>query len=487
MNLKQSRCVSIFMSQGFVKAAQVTSLGVVEKLARNNVDQGGVDAALRRTLVGFDLKKSALLCLVPGDVATTKNLEVPSADPEEIESIVTLQASRFTPFSKDEILTSYIKLGASRPNFTRVLVVVVKRDAVKDRLAWLKSAGVNADSVIFVPEAIARFYGKSFGALKTRVPVGLVDVNRESTNFMILAQGTVAAFRNVPVGIARLSQNAEAKAELIEGIKASVDAYEQEGLGGKPAQFYLTTHDGVLDGFDALLTENLGATASFMPYTNMLRASPVIQGILSKDFADESALDVIAAASMASKCEADIVPQEVRDHRVVAEKGRQTLQAGILVLVSLVFIGGALLSKVYFKDRFLKQNLIAKYSEQRQEVQNLEKTVSKTRILRHYLEARTLPLDALRELFRIIPPEIYLSSITKDEDGSLSVQGVSESMSKVFAFVTALEEAPLFEGVKTKSTTAKKDRGKDVAGFEITMKIVSDPSASPEQKKVEKK
>ena len=44
-------------------------------------------------------------------------------------------------------------------------------------------------------------------------------------------------------------------------------------------------------------------------------------------------------------------------------------------------------------------------------------------------------------------------------------------MSRVFNFVTALEEAELFKNVKTRSTTAKKDRGKDVAAFEITLKL----------------
>jgi hypothetical protein len=56
-------------------------------------------------------------------------------------------------------------------------------------------------------------------------------------------------------------------------------------------------------------------------------------------------------------------------------------------------------------------------------------------------------------------------------------------MSKVFSFVTALEASPLFEGVKTKSTSTKKERGKEVAAFEIIMKLTSAdaPAAAPAQ------
>jgi Tfp pilus assembly protein PilN len=136
-------------------------------------------------------------------------------------------------------------------------------------------------------------------------------------------------------------------------------------------------------------------------------------------------------------------------------------------------VGGGLLSRVYFKDVFLRQNLVEKYSDQKKEVGLLEGTMNKTRILRDYLQARQLPLEAVRELYRIIPNEMYLSNISMDDQGDVTIQGVSESMSRVFAVVTALEESPLFENVKTKSTTAKKERGKDVAAFEIVLKLSS--------------
>ena len=55
-------------------------------------------------------------------------------------------------------------------------------------------------------------------------------------------------------------------------------------------------------------------------------------------------------------------------------------------------------------------------------------------------------------------------------------------MSRVFTLVTALEESPLFKAVKTQSTTAKKERGKDVAVFEISFKLESARDDVPEGK-----
>jgi Tfp pilus assembly protein PilN len=215
-----------------------------------------------------------------------------------------------------------------------------------------------------------------------------------------------------------------------------------------------------------------------MPYAGLLKGFKGLKEQLVNDFADESALDVIATATVAAKCSADLVPQEIRDQRAVAEKGRDTLKAGVLVLLLLLFVGGGLLSRVYFKDAFLKQNLIGKYADQKKEVGLLEGLISKTRVMRDYLEARQVPLEAVRELYRIIPDEIYLSSISLDDAGNVAILGVSESMSRVFGIVTALEESALFENVKTKSTTAKKERGKDVAAFEIVFKLSPVTAAS---------
>jgi Tfp pilus assembly protein PilN len=62
-----------------------------------------------------------------------------------------------------------------------------------------------------------------------------------------------------------------------------------------------------------------------------------------------------------------------------------------------------------------------------------------------------------------------------DENGTIDIVGISESMSRVFNLVSALEDSDLFKNVKTKSTSTKQERGKDVAAFEITFRLESAP------------
>jgi Tfp pilus assembly PilM family ATPase/Tfp pilus assembly protein PilN len=472
MKLKKPRFICISISSTLVKAAQVTSSGVVEQVAKQAFEKETAHIALKQILSKFQTKGAGIICTVPGDVATTKNLDVPSASHEEIESILTLQASRVTPYSKDEILTGYLKLGSPKPHFTRVLLIIVNREMVKEKLDVFRSAGLQTDTVIFAPEAVVLFYAQALHIKKSDPPIALLDVGLQNTNFIVESQGVAVMTRNIPIGLEQLAGDAEVSKQLVEEIKTSANAYEQEGIGPKIGKACFTTSHTAMAGLDALVAEALGVKVETVPYTKYVKGSKQITTTLNMDFIDDPVLDIISAGVTAANCQAELVPQEIKDQRSLLERGRETMKAGTLVLVTLFFIAGALLSKVYFKDQFLKQNLIARYSQQVEEVKSLENTIAKARMLNQYLETRALPLEVIRELYRLIPKEIYLNAIRLDDAGNLSIQGISDSMSKVFAFVTALEDSPFFDNVKTKSTASKKDRGKDVATFEIGMKLV---------------
>ena len=95
------RYLSISINETIVKVAQVKSSGIVEKIARGEASDASPESTakvLKSLLNGFD-RKAAVICVVPANAVTAKNLEVPSSDPEEIKSIINLQVGRHTPYS----------------------------------------------------------------------------------------------------------------------------------------------------------------------------------------------------------------------------------------------------------------------------------------------------------------------------------------------------------------------------------------------------
>lgn len=482
MSLRYSRYISIAISSDTLKIAQVRSSGYIEKITKRPVSNAGADAALLGVLSGFNPARSGIICLIPADVVTLKTIEVPSVDKDELDSILALQAARQTPFNKEEILTGYLQLGHPKPNSTRVLLVVVKRDVVKDKIALMRRAKLETTGVQFIPEGIARFYGSLLKHKKNDAPVVVIDFAKTSATFILEEQAVLLSARSIPVGFEHLSVDAEAVGQFMNELKLSLEAYEQQGAPLKPGRFVLTSKQSCLTPIVDAISSAYGVKVEQIPYVDFLQADSKVKEALTKDFADDTALDVIASAVSAPKCQIDLVSQEIKDQRAVFLRGQETFKAGVLVILFLFFISGGMSSRVYFRDMFLKQNLIEKFAEQKIEVRNLENMAAKTRILRQHMSAREIPLEVIRELYRLVPDEMYLSNTSIDIAGTMTLQGASDSMSQVFSFVTSLEDSDFFESVKTKSTATRKERGKDVAVFEIVLGISSSGQSAVRQK-----
>jgi Tfp pilus assembly PilM family ATPase/Tfp pilus assembly protein PilN len=471
--------LSIYISDQTIKVAHVKASGAVIKVARRDI-QGAVGDALvkelKTVLSGFSTKNLNVICVVPPSVATTKNIEIPSVDPEEIKSIIGLQAGRHTPFARDEILIGYINLGSYQANYTKALLVIVNRNIVKDRFNLFGQVGLQINQVLFSPEGIARFYAKALNLRRDSAPVGIIDVTDHSTNFIIESRGAAVTCRSIPIGVKHLqTQLDEAKNKLIEEIKTSIDAYRDEDTDKAPDYFVLTSANPAVKDLQTSLTERLAINVQVSPFFSHLKAASGLKKKLEKDFADDTLTDVIAPAVSASRAEVNLMPEEIQMKRSMEVQSREVAQTGVLAIVILILVGAILLTKIYFKDAFLNKNLRARYAQQHDEVKQLEEKLRKTRVVRDLFESRLGTLEAMRELYSIIPNDIYLNTVNVTEDGLVNINGMAETTSRVYAFVSSLSGSPEFDGVKTKSTAGKKDRGKDMVAFEIEFNFKNNP------------
>ena len=473
------RYLSISIQDTSVKVAQARASGAVEKIARASAPDATPDAVsktLKSLLSGFD-RKAPVVCVIPASAATSKNIEVPSSDPQEIKSIINLQASRHTPYSREEVLIGHINLGTSGTN-TKILLVIAHRNVVKERLDALEKAGLNPDKVLFVPEGIGRLYARGLNLKNNAVPLGVIDFTVSSVNFLVVSRGCVAFARSIPMGVKQVIDDAQASAKLCEELVKSVAAYQSEDIDPVPASYVVTTDHNAVKGMVGALNEALKAEVRLSPYVNLVKAGAV-KSKLQRDYADDSFLDVIAPVAAINKAEINLMPEEIVLKRTVERQSHEATKAGIATVLIMVLLGAMAMGKIYFKDTFLNKNLREHFAAQKEEVEKLQDRMAKTRVVREYLGSRMASLETIRELYRITPVDIYLSGLSMDEDGSVAINGVSESMSQVFAYVKALDDSPMFKNVKTKSTTTKKERGKDMAVFELALKLEESRKESP--------
>ena len=472
--------LTISINDGIIKLAQVTSSGSLERVARTtfSATPGGDEAAkaLKSLLPSFN-RQASLICVIPANVATAKGIEVPSTDPEEIKSIINLQASRHTPYSREEVLISYINLGMNAYSNTRLLLVIVHRDMVKERISILEKSGLDVDQILFVPEAQARFYAKALNLKKEAPPVGIIDFALNATSYIVISKGSLLFVRHIPVGIKALMEGADAPAKLQEEFKKSMDAFMQEDGNEAPTSYTVTTAHEAVNVILPTLKENLKIDFKVNAFTNFIKGAVNQRKKLLSDFGDDSFLDVIAPASSVSKCEINLMPEEMILKKTVELQSKEASKSGVAAVVIMMLIGAMIMANIYFKDTFLNKNLREQFAPQKEQVEKLEVQMNKIKLVRGYIQDRMVTLDTIHELYRITPHTVYLNNITLDDDGTVTIDGIADSMALVYSFVKSFDDSTMFKGAKIKSTSTKKDNGKDVAAFEIEFKLDSSKDA----------
>jgi len=487
MGQKDNEYISCLLTEEILKVAQIKISGstpTVENLGildiKGKADQD-IESDLKALLSSFNLPKSkrSAVCVVPPSMTTTKNIEIPSLDPGEIESIIDLQAGRHTPYSREEIVIGYINFGVYQKNYSKILLVIVNRQVIMRQINLLQAAGFKVGKIFFGPEVKSGFYSKVLNADSDESPTGIVDINGSFTDFTIMLKGMAIACRSIPIGFKDISQKEEEKERFVSELKQSIESYESEDIEKIPEKYVFTKKGILIDPLQALSSSSLGSQFEIVSCEDNLAFSDIAKKVLEEN-TEESFLDVLSPSCAFEKYQIDLLPEEIKAQRVIEKQGAEGIKFGILMILFLVFFGSIFMSKVYFK-KSLVEKIKKQYDETQKSARDLEKISTKTRIIKGYLESRLIPLEVVEELYRIIPDDIYLKNLSLDENGKISIDGTSDSMSQVFALVGTLEDSNLFKGVKTKSTTAKKERGKDVASFEIAFKLESAEDVDDEE------
>ncbi len=483
---KETGYISLLLTEEVLKVAHLksTSSGPsVVNLAFYNVNglsDEDISAELKKILDQFNAARLNAVCVLPPSVTTTKNIEIPSLDPKEIGSIIDLQAGRHTPYSREEIIIGYINFGVYQKNYSKILLVIVNRETIMRQVNILQSVGVKAKKIFFAPEVEAKFYSKVSGLSSEDAPIGIIDINNNFTDFTIMLRGTAIACRSIPVGMSQIQQEGDSsKEKFINELKQSIESYQNEDIEKVPQKYILSDGRESTQSFQTSVAEALNAKLEIIPYSKKLNFSDFAKKVMDDNMA-ETFLDVVSPVFEEGCCQIDLLPEEIKTRYLLEKQSFEGIKFAALTIVFLVLAGSIFISKVSFKSSLLER-IKKEYTDTAKDSRELEKISTKTRIIKAYLNSRLVPLESVRELYNMIPDEMYLTNFSLDDNGKILIEGTSDSMSQVFALVGTLEDSELFKGVKTKSTTAKKERGKDVASFEIVFMLESAEDTGDEE------
>lgn len=476
----ESLCISL--TDRYIKLAyakQVNGKNIFQDFASKVIDQSS-DDQIGLFLSEFIVKNRAfsaqIFCSIPSKFFISKNVEIPSTDREEIAKIIDLQAGRFTPYSRDEIVIDFMCMDTATQHYTSVLLIIINRKVVERYFRVLDAAHISLHKVIITSEAMSNLYPKMISEGISEGAVAGIHIGEDFSDLIINDNGQMLFVRSISTGAEAFKTNPGiAHADFLSELNKSLAAYQDQGIGSLIRFVVLT---GVVEDMSAvkdeiqkgcpiiLANQALIKVASYQNYFEMNEKT------MSTLKAEKSVsyFEVLASVVMGSNSRIDLTPSEVKLKRRFRESSKDMMTFGVLVMTLFLLISVFLASKIFIKN-MLYDKLEKIHKPISGEARSLERTSTKNRVVRQLLENRGKGLRVFDILSNLIEEDVYLSNFSYQDDGKVELVGTAQSMSKVFAFVTKMEESNYFTNVKTKQTKTRREGTDDVADFDIEAQL----------------
>lgn len=453
-----------------VRAANVVGGGMhvtnLVTLDIQGLSDEAVSGVIRAAVDEMNVEKPAVVAVISSHMGITRNIEVPSVDGNEVRDIVNLQASRHTPYSREDIIVDYVNMGVYKGTYTRVLLIVVRHDAVKRQLSMLEDAGLNPEKVLFGSEVISRVSPVLFKAGTPETPKGIIHIDRGSTDFIIAVNTRLTFVRSISIGAGHLIENPEKyRPEFAEEIKRSLDVYQTEEIDRNPDNFSVIGAVAALGDLTSVLDNALKMPTETVSYSRHFSISDEALQTIDANV-NLSFLGIIASIHARREAEIDLVPDEVKARRRFEERTGNVIKTGVLGLIMLFLIAALLFNRIATKTIYL-QRLTSQYQPIINKAERFEENYEKVRWLEKLLSEGYHSLDVLGELYDLVPDDIFLTSITFDrkKEKEIWIEGASQSASLPNDLSASMDGSTFFKEVDLRPVTKRNDE--ELWDFEI--------------------
>ena len=429
-----------------------------------------VSAEIARVFKELGLNKQEVVTYIPRHLITARVLEFPSTDPKEINDMVSLQVSKQTPYSREEIFSSHKILASEREGYTKVMLVIARRNLVTERVETIQKAGIEVTRVGISTEGVCNWFNIAYPDEIRTEPlqaIAVLDVDSNYSDFIVLRKTGAVFSRSILIGANQLMDEFEKWQEkFIEEVKHSIELYQSEQHGVKVMKIALSGAGKNIKDLLEMLKAKTGLPAEVaIPVKNM-RIKDGINVLQNPNFNFVSVSALFGIAVKHKELELDLTPSGLRIRQLMDEKRRQLVVSGILFSAIIMLLSLILLANLYSKNAYLAQ-LDRKISRIQQDANDIEDMRRKLSIVEKRLDARGSSIDMLNEIYRLTPKEIYLTSIAVEEKNKITLKGRASALSDVYKYAKTLEDSPHFEKVNTNYANTKRENNVEYADFEI--------------------
>lgn len=440
---------------------------VVSKLCVENFSSTGTDIAklIARSIKQYKFSRLPVIACLPRQAVNVRMLELPSTDPHEIGDMVDLQVGKQTPYSKDEIVSDYKILGSGRSGYSRVMLVIVQRGALRQRFSVLEEAGIEVQRMSVSSEGLLNWCRQSIGGSDKVTAV--LDIDSSYSDFAVVNRGMLVFTRSILVGANQLLEDYGTwKDKLTREIKQSFEMCHNESQGLSPARLVMSGAGVNIPDLKDFLGGQLGLTVEMRDSLKAAARIPSEPSLSTGEFREVSLTAMIGVALAPENLEFNLVPDSILLRRGLIQKAKALTAFGILVMMLLVAASFYGTTKLYFKKDTLAR-ISSELKDRDPAVKKVSKMLETIRICHERHDAKFTMVNLISEIHKMVPSSVTLELLGLDlekEKAQVQLNGEGGSIEDVQMFVGSLEKSPLFKDVKD---TTKKGEGGAVFKFQI--------------------
>jgi len=396
--------------------------------------------AIRTALANGGISATEAVVALPRRLVTMKHVRLPHATPEQVRGMVRFEAQQYIPFPLEEVVLDYQILSDETEEMTTVLIAAARRSLVEDLLAAFDRAGIEVIRLSISALALAAH------AQNGGMPVALLDVERGEMDIAIVSAGRLLFTRATAVGDS--ADGVEEGRVLAAEVARSLSAYQNEYRAQPVTQLLVAAPLEQLSYVEEALGSFLDVPVARINGALMPPADP-------EAVAYATALGLALGARRPEMGGIDLIPPSRKERKAAQRRRIHSLIAATgLIVIALV---GALwmaremtaqrkehIQAVAMNRALTKtQNTLKKVKEEHDQLVQIYEVLSRG------LERNLPAVEVLKAISDAVPRTgIYLSQLSIERGGSISLRGNANNETAATDLVLALQKAGVFAEVR---------------------------------------
>lgn len=395
------------------------------------------------------LKFSRVVASLNRYIVSSRYIQLPSSQPQEIEKMIPFQIRRLFPYTADDVVFSFDILDTNADGFSNVALFVAQKERVQRLLQLLQDARIKPDILTISSVGLLNWYSAQ-NEKPLNDSVALVDLNQSYLELCVInKQVKITYSRSVLI---------HDKSEITNEIKKCLEIYNKESKANVISKLLLIAEQNKYKDIASEISAGTNIPAEIInPWQNL----PIIYKNVEDNLAS-----IIGLLISEKPTQINLLPEEEKSALNTKLKQKQRNRS-IFLLVGLVL--AIFLNIIFYintRSRHLR-DLDKKLSLLWPEIDKLSDMQKKLLFVQRQLEQRYAAIQILDELYKITPEGILLNIFIYEKDNQAVIKGAATEMSLVFEYVSILEKSKFLKNAEVRFATKRSAKGQEFTDFEI--------------------